>query len=184
MDTSRQQATPAAHRRYTVREAADVSGLAEKTIWRRIQRGELPATRERDGRRFRVWIAPEDVPVPAARGADGAGDTIGELRAEVAEMRDRLETLEAQIRAAGVAGMGRAISKAEAARLLERHGIPFHTARQWRGMPLAAGRDGDEGAAILTWAAAYLARIGGRAGAGELHRCDRAGCACQGMPFA
>jgi predicted DNA-binding transcriptional regulator AlpA len=96
MDMSRQPE----QRRYSVREVSDLSGLAEKTIWRRVASGKIPHTRE-DGR---VWIAAEDVPaprvpagesIPAAHDGDLRG-LVEQLRADVAALRREIAALRAR----------------------------------------------------------------------------------------
>ena len=79
------------------REAAEILGIAERTIRRWIAAGLLPATKEGRSYGLRLHDARElrqrSRGVTAARGRD----ELLELRGRYAEMRDRVRELESQL---------------------------------------------------------------------------------------
>src|SRR4051812_7025138 len=91
--------TVADRRTVTIAEAAELSGLSEQAIRRRIERGQLPVEKvERNRRRIaladlaRLGLLRDQPAPPAERGdVDGALDRltrqVDELRAAVAEVR-------------------------------------------------------------------------------------------------
>jgi hypothetical protein len=76
----------------SVKQVADMSGRTERTIWRMIASGKLAHVRDGNGR---VWI--DELAVPQRR-EEASGSVVAELRREMAELRRRVEALEAGAR--------------------------------------------------------------------------------------
>jgi hypothetical protein len=80
-----------AGRRYTQREAAEALGVSVEAVRKRVKRGTLASEKGADGRRYVYLDAAPDASDPQAEG-EGFSSPL------VAEMRDRIESLESQLR--------------------------------------------------------------------------------------
>jgi hypothetical protein len=78
-------------RRYTQREAAEALGVSVEAVRKRVKRGTLASEKGEDGRRYVYLDAAPDASGPQAEG-EGFSSPL------IAEMRDRIESLESQLR--------------------------------------------------------------------------------------
>jgi len=160
---------------YTVKQAADMSGRTERTVWRMLASGKLQSKKDEQGR---VWIAEHDIPV---RQLAVSASTLDELRTEIAALRERVEALEQR-------GLVRAVTRLSAVHLPSAQvaqsveGVPT-SARGWgtwverHGGARAAGVR-DRWQEIQAWSTIGEAIEGIRHRGYQAHECDQVGCGC------
>lgn len=79
---------------HSVAEAAELTGVSERTLWRRIRADEIPTRTTEDHRRL-VGLRPEDLSASSAKLATVAASASGAMRAAYS-LSDAIKVIEAQ----------------------------------------------------------------------------------------
>ena len=115
----------------SIREAAQLQGVAQDTIRRRIRRGELKAHQEPTPQGFR-WLVELEEEVAQAEPTPTQGQGIGDAQAREAQvLRELVATLRSQVQDQGVELEARRREVSELHILLQQKALPAPGGSPW-----------------------------------------------------
>ena len=115
----------------SIRVAAQLQGVAQDTIRRRIRRGELKANQEPTPQGFR-WLVELELEATQAEPTPGPGQGIGDAQSGEAQvLRELVATLRSQVQGQGQELEARRREVSELHILLQQKALPAPGGRPW-----------------------------------------------------